>query len=340
MAFGLHGAVCARTFTSQPTVGVPREIKSQECRVGLIPGAVHELVAAGSSVVVESGAGSAIGLSDELYQKAGARIVETAAEVFAEADMIVKVKEPQPEECKMLREDQILFTYLHLAPDPLQTKLLQESACAPPCTQLALRVRSSPAPCALPSVQGSVCIAYETVTDDRGALPLLAPMSEVAGRMSIQAGAHCLEKTHGGLGVLLGGVPGTAPAKVTIIGGGVVGTSAARMAMGLEAMTTVLDKNLDRLRQLDMTYGRRLNTVYATLDSVESAVLESDLVVGAVLVPGAAAPRVVTRDHIKNMKPGAVLVDVAIDQGGCFETSKPTTHAEPTFTVDDVIHYW
>lgn len=294
-------------------IGVPKEIKNHEYRVGLIPGNVRQLVVHGHQVIVQKDAGTAIGLSDDLYVAAGATIVETAAEIFARADMVVKVKEPQPVECKMLRPGQVLFTYLHLAPDPEQTKLLQES--------------------------GAICIAYETVTDRNGGLPLLAPMSEVAGRMSIQAGAHCLEKSYGGIGILLGGVPGTPPAKVAIIGGGVVGTNAARMAMGLEAHVTVLDKSLDRLRQLDQQFGRRLNTVYANVETIEQAVLEADLVIGAVLVPGAEAPKVVSRELVGRMKKGAVLVDVAIDQGGCFETSHATTHADPTYVVDGVIHY-
>ncbi len=294
-------------------IGVPKEIKNHEYRVGLIPGNVRQLVVHGHQVIVQKNAGAAIGLTDDLYVAAGATIIETAEEIFARADMIVKVKEPQPAECKMLRPGQVLFTYLHLAPDPEQAKLLQES--------------------------GAICIAYETVTDRNGGLPLLAPMSEVAGRMSIQAGAHCLEKSYGGIGILLGGVPGTPPAKVAIIGGGVVGTNAARMAMGLEAHVTVLDKSLDRLRQLDQQFGRRLNTVYANVDTIEQAVLEADLVIGAVLVPGAEAPKVVSRELVGRMKKGAVLVDVAIDQGGCFETSHATTHADPTYVVDGVIHY-
>jgi alanine dehydrogenase len=294
-------------------VGVPKEIKNHEYRVGLIPGNVRQLAVHGHEVWVQKDAGAAIGLTDDLYRAAGARIIDTAQEIFAAADMIVKVKEPQPQECRMLRPGQTLFTYLHLAPDPEQTRMLQES--------------------------GAVCIAYETVTDRHGGLPLLAPMSEVAGRMSIQAGAHCLEKSHGGIGLLLGGVPGTPPAKVAIIGGGVVGTNAARMAIGLEAYVTVLDKSLDRLRALDLQFGRRLNTVYANVETVEHAVLEADLVIGAVLVPGASAPKIVTRDMVSRMKKGAVLVDVSIDQGGCFETSRATTHAEPTYVVDGVIHY-
>lgn len=294
-------------------VGVPKEIKNHEYRVGLTPGNVRQLTAHGHQVLVQTNAGTAIGLTDAEYAAAGATLVDSAAEIFAKAEMIVKVKEPQPDECRMLRPGQILFTYLHLAPDPEQTTLLQAS--------------------------GAICIAYETVTDRNGGLPLLAPMSEVAGRMSIQAGAHCLEKSYGGIGILLGGVPGTPPAKVAIIGGGVVGTNAARMAIGLEAYVTVLDKSLDRLRALDLQFGRRLNTVYANVDTIEQAVLEADLVIGAVLVPGAEAPKVVSRELVARMKKGSVLVDVAIDQGGCFETSHATTHDNPTYVVDGVIHY-
>jgi len=264
-------------------------------------------------VIVEKNAGLGIGITDEQYQATGAEIVESASEVFARADMIVKVKEPQPVECKQLRKDQTLFTYLHLAPDPEQTRLLVESGCT--------------------------AIAYETVTQARGGLPLLTPMSQVAGRMSIQAGAHCLEMAQGGSGVLLGGVPGVAPANVVVIGGGVVGTNAVRMAMGMEAHVTVLDKSLPRLRELDFQFGSKLNTIYATTDSIEEYVTDADLVVGAVLVPGAAAPKLVTKDMLKDMRPGSVMVDVAIDQGGCFETAKPTTHIEPTYVVDDVVHY-
>ncbi|MDZ5648304.1 alanine dehydrogenase [Nitrospirillum sp. BR 11828] len=294
-------------------IGVPKEIKNHEYRVGLIPGNVRQLVAHGHSVIVQKNAGTAIGLTDEQYAAAGATLVDTAEEIFAKADMIVKVKEPQPHECRMLRPGQVLFTYLHLAPDPEQTELLLAS--------------------------GAICIAYETVTDVRGGLPLLAPMSEVAGRMSIQAGAKCLEKSYGGNGILLGGVPGTPAAKVVVIGGGVVGLNAARMAVGLEAEVTVLDKSLDRLRQIDQQYGRRVNTLYANIDTIEQAVLDADLVIGAVLVPGANAPRVVTKEMVAKMRPGSVLVDVSIDQGGCFETSHATTHAEPTYVVDGVIHY-
>ena len=294
-------------------IGVPKEIKNHEYRVGLIPSSVRELVAHGHEVVVETHAGYGIGLDDEHYAAAGARIVTTPDEVFATADMVVKVKEPQPVEIARLRPGQILFTYLHLAPDAPQTKGLIDSGC--------------------------IAIAYETVTDAHGRLPLLAPMSEVAGRMSIQAGAHCLEKAQGGNGTLLGGVPGVAVGSVVILGGGVVGTNAARMAMGLEARVTVLDRSLHRLYELDMQFGPTLNTIYSTRDAIEEYVLGADLVIGAVLVPGAAAPKLVSRELVSRMKRGSVLVDVAIDQGGCFETSRPTTHAEPTYVVDGVVHY-
>jgi alanine dehydrogenase len=294
-------------------VGVPKEIKTHEYRVGLTTGSVSELIHHGHQVIVETNAGAGIGLSDEMYRRVGAEIVGSAAEVFARADMVVKVKEPQPHECRMLREGQVLFTYLHLAPDPEQTKLLLDSGC--------------------------VAIAYETVTGSGNTLPLLSPMSEVAGRMSIQAGAHCLEKEQGGSGMLLGGVPGVEAAKVVVIGGGVVGTNAIRMAMGLEAHVTVLDKSLNRLKELDMQFGCMLNTIYATREALERYVVGADLVVGAVLVPGAAAPKLVTEEMVKAMRPGSVLVDVAIDQGGCFETSHATTHANPTYMLHDVVHY-
>ena len=294
-------------------VGVPTEIKNNEYRVGLTPAAVHELVAQGHQVLVQQGAGSEIGLPDAQYVAAGASIVASAQEVFAQADMIVKVKEPQAAECAMLREDQILFTYLHLAPDPDQTAAL---------------VRSR-----------AICIAYETVTGPGGGLPLLAPMSEVAGRMSIQAGAAHLEKSRGGMGLLLGGVPGVAAGHVVIIGAGVVGANALQMAVGTGARVTVLDKNLDRLRQLDLVYGNRIATLHSNAQALEEAVLSADLVIGGVLVPGAAAPKLVTRSMVSRMKKGAVIVDVAIDQGGCFETSHATTHADPTFIVDGVVHY-
>ena len=294
-------------------VGVPREIKTHEYRVGMVPASVRELVHHGHQVMVETRAGHGIGFDDPDYAAAGAEIVETAAEIFARADMIVKVKEPLAPEIAMLREGQVLFTYLHLAADRVQTQGLVDSGC--------------------------VAIAYETVTDDRGGLPLLSPMSEVAGRMSIQVGAHCLEKESGGRGVLLGGVPGVPAADVVILGGGVVGTNAARMAMGLEAQVTIVDKSLRRLYELDLQFGAKLNTVFSTVDAIEKAVANADLVVGGVLLPGAAAPKLVTRDMVKGMKRGAVIVDVAIDQGGCCETSRPTTHAEPTYVDEEVVHY-
>lgn len=294
-------------------VGVPKEIKNHEYRVGLTPAAVKEFVANGHEVLVQMQAGAAIGFNDDLYEAAGAQIINTPEEIFAQADMIVKVKEPQPNECKMLREEQILYTYLHLAPDPVQTELLVESK--------------------------ATCIAYETVTDRFGALPLLAPMSEVAGRMSVQAGAHYLEKAHGGSGTLLGGVPGVAAGKVLVIGGGVVGLNAAKMAVGMGADVTILDRSLPRLRELDDIFNSQIKTVYSTEDAIEHYSSRADLVVGAVLIPGAAAPKLLNRDHIKNMKPGSVLVDVAIDQGGCFETSKATTHQDPVYVIDEVVHY-
>ena len=294
-------------------IGVPREIKVHEYRVGLVPAGVRELTAAGHEVIVESGAGKGIGVDDAHYEACGAKVLATAEEVFAGAEMIVKVKEPQPKECQMLREGQVLFTYLHLAADREQALGLMES--------------------------GATAIAYETVTGRNGTLPLLTPMSEVAGRMSIQVGANCLQKAEGGFGVLLGGVPGVQPAKVVIIGGGVAGTHAAEMAVGLRADVTVVDRSVDRLRELSSIFGSSLRTAYSTAETIERLVLDADLVVGAVLVVGAAAPKLVTRAMIKRMKLGAVLVDIAIDQGGCFETSRPTTHADPTFVVDGVIHY-
>lgn len=294
-------------------VGVPKEIKNHEYRVGMTPSSVRELTSRGHQVLVQKNAGTEIGLTDEQYKAVGAELVETAQEIFARAEMIVKVKEPQPVECAMLRPGQILYTYLHLAPDPEQTAALVKS--------------------------GAICIAYETITGANGGLPLLAPMSEVAGRMSIQAGAAHLEKSKGGMGLLLGGVPGVAPAHIVIIGAGVVGTNAMQMAVGTGARVTILDKSVDRLRQLDLVYGNRISTVYSNAQSIEEAVLSADLVIGGVLVPGAAAPKLVSRDLISRMKKGAVVVDVAIDQGGCFETSHATTHAEPTYVVDGVIHY-
>ena len=294
-------------------VGVPKEIKPQENRVGLVPANVREVVRVGGSVLVEKNAGAGIGILDEDYVAAGAEVVDTADEVFARAELIVKVKELQPMECRRLRPGQTLFTYLHLAPDPQQTRLLKES--------------------------GVTAIAYETVTQHDGGLPLLTPMSQVAGRMSIQAGAHCLEMAQGGSGILLGGVPGVSPANVVVIGGGVVGTNAARMAMGMEARVTVIDKSLSRLRELDFQFGSKLNTIYATSEALESYIAAADLVIGAVLVPGASAPVLVTRAMLKAMRPGSVVVDVAIDQGGCFETSRPTTHQDPTYVAEGVVHY-
>ena len=294
-------------------IGVPKEIKNHEYRVGLTPANVRELTSRGHDVLVQSGAGVAIGLTNEEYLAAGAELVQDAATIFAKADMIVKVKEPQAQECAMLRPGQILYTYLHLAPDPEQTAALIKS--------------------------GAICIAYETITGPGGGLPLLAPMSEVAGRMAVQAGATHLEKSKGGMGVLLGGVPGVAASHVVIIGAGTVGTNALQMAIGFGARVTVIDKSVDRLRQLDLVFGNRINTVYSNSQSIEMAVLDADLVVGGVLIPGAAAPKLVTAGMVSRMKKGAVIVDVAIDQGGCFETSHATTHAEPTFVVDGVVHY-
>ena len=294
-------------------IGVPREIKVLENRVGLTPGSVREVAAHGHQVVVEHNAGQGIGMDDDAYRRAGATIAGTPAEVFAAADMIVKVKEPQAGERKMLREGQILFTYLHLAPDPVQAADLVAS--------------------------GAVCIAYETVTSPSGGLPLLAPMSEVAGRMAIQAGAYFLEKPHGGLGVLLGGVPGVDPAKVVVLGGGVVGSHACHIALGMGAEVWVLDRSNDVLRALWRQFGRPLNTVFSTRDAIERHVTTADLVVGGVLIPGASAPKLVSRELVARMKPGSVVVDVAIDQGGCFETSHPTTHADPVYVVDGVTHY-
>lgn len=294
-------------------IGVPKEIKNHEYRIGMTPSGVRELTGRGHQVMIQRDGGVAIGLSNEEYTAAGAEIVDTAEAIFARAEMIVKVKEPQPNECKMLRADQTLFTYLHLAPDPTQTELLVNS--------------------------GATCIAYETVTDSQGGLPLLAPMSEVAGRMAIQEGACCLEKAQGGSGILMGGVPGVEPAKVLVIGGGVVGLNAARIAAGMGANVTIMDRSLARLKQIDDLYGERMNTLYSTTDAIEKQLAQADVVVGAVLIPGAAAPKLVTREMLKLMKAGSVLVDVAIDQGGCFETSKATTHENPTYVVDGVIHY-
>ena len=294
-------------------IGVPREIKVHEYRVGLVPAAARELVESGHEVLVQSGAAAGIGFADADYERVGAKIAATAEDVFARAEMIVKVKEPQPVECAMLREGQVLYTYLHLAPDPRQAEAL---------------IRS-----------GATCIAYETVTAPDGSLPLLTPMSEVAGRMSVQVGAYCLQKANGGRGILLGGVPGVAPAKVVILGGGVSGTHAAEMAVGMRADVTVVDRSVKRLRELSALFGPSLRTEYSTQEHIDALVIDADLVIGAVLIAGAAAPRLVTRDMVRRMKAGAVLVDISIDQGGCFETSRPTTHADPTYVVDDVIHY-
>ncbi|MBW4934712.1 alanine dehydrogenase [Marinobacter sp. F4206] len=294
-------------------IGVPREIKNHEYRVGMTPAAVHELCGHGHDVFVQSQAGAAIGFADEDYRHAGAQILPDARSVFREAKLIVKVKEPQREERALLSREHTLFTYLHLAPDQAQTNDLVAS--------------------------GATCIAYETVTDSHGRLPLLAPMSEVAGRMSIQAGAHCLEKSVGGRGVLLGGVPGVSPAQVTVVGGGVVGQNAVAMAIGMGAQVTVLDRNMDVLRNLDHLYGNRITTLFSTVHTLDQAIVASDLVVGSVLIPGASAPKLITRDMIRRMPEGSVLVDVAIDQGGCAETSKPTTHDEPTYIIDGVVHY-
>jgi alanine dehydrogenase len=294
-------------------IGVPKEIKTHEYRVGLVPSSVRELVRNGHQVTVETGAGAGIGIDDDAYRAAGASVAGTADEIFSLAEMIVKVKEPHPSECRLLREDQILFTYLHVAADLPQAEGLIQSGC--------------------------VAIAYETVTDPRGRLPLLAPMSEVAGRMSVQVGAHLLEKMQGGAGVLLGGVPGVHAAKVVVIGGGVSGTNAIRMAMGMEAQCYVLDRSLDRLYELDLQFGPMLNTIYSTFDAIEHHVATADLVVGAVLVPGAAAPKLITRDMVRQMRPGSVFVDIAIDQGGCAETSRPTSHADPTYVEEGVVHY-
>ena len=294
-------------------IGVPKEIKDSEFRVGVTPGSAREYIAHGHEVFVQSGAGEGIGAGDDVYSAIGAKIIDSAEEVFERADMIVKVKEPQSQEWAMLRENQILYTYLHLAPDAAQTKGLLDSGCT--------------------------AIAYETVTDDHGGLPLLAPMSEVAGRLSIQAAATALQKPNGGRGILLGGVPGVKPAHVTVIGGGVVGTHAAKMAVGLGADVTVLDRSLPRLRELDDIFAGRIKTRYSTVEALEEECFAADTVIGAVLIPGAAAPKLVTREMLSGMKQGAVLVDVAIDQGGCFETSHATTHSDPTYVVDGIVHY-
>jgi alanine dehydrogenase len=294
-------------------IGVPKEIKNHEYRVGLVPSSVRELTQRGHAVYVQASAGAGIGVEDSEYEAVGAIILPTAEEVFDIAEMIVKVKEPQAVERAMLREDHTLFTYLHLAPDAPQTADLVKS--------------------------GATCIAYETVTDRRGHLPLLAPMSEVAGRLSVQAGAWCLEKAHGGIGILLGGVPGVEPAKVVVIGGGTVGFNACQMAVGLGARVVVLDRDADVMRDIDANFESRIETVFSNAESIERHIQDANLVIGAVLIPGAAAPKLVTREQLSMMRPGSVLVDVAIDQGGCFETSRPTTHAEPTYVVDNVVHY-
>jgi alanine dehydrogenase len=294
-------------------IGVPREIKVEEYRVGLTPASVREYVAHGHEVIVEQGAGLGIGAGDDVYRSAGAGIVDTSAEIFATAEMVVKVKEPQPAEWRQLRENQILFTYLHLAPDTAQTKGLLASGCT--------------------------AIAYETVTDSHGGLPLLAPMSEVAGRLAIEAAGAALRKSADGMGKLIGGVPGVAPSRIAVIGGGVVGTHAARMATGLGAEVIILDRSLPRLRVLDEMFLGRVRTRYATLEAIEEEITAADVVIGAVLVPGASAPKLVSRAHLAGMKRRAVLVDVAIDQGGCFETSRPTTHQAPTYLVDEIVHY-
>ncbi|RKZ38094.1 MAG: alanine dehydrogenase [Gammaproteobacteria bacterium] len=294
-------------------VGVPKEIKNREYRVGMVPAGVHELIVHGHQVLVEQDAGSGIGVSDADYRAAGAEVAGTAAEIYQRAELIVKVKEPLAEERAQLKPGQVLFTYLHLAPDRPQTEDLINS--------------------------GATCIAYETVTDPHGGLPLLAPMSEVAGRMSVQVGAHTLEEEHGGRGVLLGGVPGVEPGHVVIIGGGVVGSNAALVALGMGARVTVVDRSIPVLRRLEAEFGSHLTTVFSTQHVIEEQVTNADLIIGAVLVPGAAAPHLVSADMVRAMRPGAVVVDVAIDQGGCFETARPTTHDDPIYTVDDVVHY-
>ena len=294
-------------------IGVPKEIKVHEYRVGMTPSSVREAVVHGHAVIVETRAGAGIGASDDDYRNAGAQVADTAAEVFARADLIVKVKEPQAAERKMLRANQVLFTYLHLAADRAQAQDLLAS--------------------------GAVCIAYETVTSPTGGLPLLAPMSEVAGRLAIQAGAHCLEKSAGGMGMLLGGVPGVAPARIVILGAGVVGTNAVQMAVGTGAQVVVIDKSIDALRRIDALFNGRALTVYSNRDNIEREVRRADLVISGVLIPGAAAPKLITKDMLAKMKPGSVIVDVAIDQGGSTETSRPTTHADPTYVIDGIVHY-
>ena len=294
-------------------VGIPKEIKNHEYRVGMSPASVREMVRHGHRVLVETSAGVGIGATDDAYRACGGSVVDSAEEIFATAEMIIKVKEPQAGERAMLREGQLLYTYLHLAPDPQQTRDLVAG--------------------------GATCIAYETVTSPHGGLPLLAPMSKVAGRMSIQAGAYCLEQPHGGLGVLLGGVPGVDPAKVVILGAGMVGTHATHIAVGMGADVWIIDNNPVAIERHWAQFGRSTNSVFSTLDAIERHVLDADLVIGGVLIPGAEAPKLVTAEMVAQMKPGSVIVDVAIDQGGCCETSKPTTHAEPTYVVDEVVHY-
>ena len=294
-------------------VGVPKEIKPNEHRIGLTPTAVREYAARGHEVLIEKGAGLGAGFTDADYTKAGAKIVATAAAIFANNDMIVKVKEPQKTEWPRLKPDQILFTYLHLAPDPDQTQGLLESGCA--------------------------AIAYETVTDSKGGLPLLAPMSEVAGRIAVFSAAETLLKHNGGMGLLLCGVPGVAPARVVVLGGGVVGMNSARMALGLNAEVVVMERSIPRMREIDESTSGRVITRYSSINAIEEEILKADVVIGAVLVPGASAPKLIKREHLSRMKPGSVLVDVAIDQGGCFETSRPTTHEDPTYEVDGVVHY-
>ena len=294
-------------------IGIPTEIKLNEHRIGMTPAGVRELVSHGHAVTVQSGCGTAIGFTDEAYQAAGASIVDSAELIFRNSDMIVKVKEPQAHECAMLQPGQLLFTYLHLAPDPNQAKALLRS--------------------------GASCIAYETVTADNGSLPLLAPMSEVAGRLSIQAGAYHLQMLQGGSGTLMGGVPGVAPARVLIIGGGVVGLNAAKMAVGMGASVVLVDRSLDRLRALDDIFNGRVQTLYSTQAVVEAEAKQADLIIGAVLIPGASAPKLISRELVGQLRAGTVMVDVAIDQGGCFETSRPTTHQDPTYRIDEVVHY-
>ena len=311
--FGIKLSEINSLWSRVMKIGVPKEIKNHEYRVGLVPASVRELTERGHEVYVQATAGAGIGMDDSRYEAVGATILPDAEAVFDKAEMIVKVKEPQAVERAMLREHHTLFTYLHLAPDAPQTEDLVNS--------------------------GACCIAYETVTDNRGQLPLLAPMSEVAGRLSIQAGAWCLEKARGGSGVLLGGVPGVEPAKVVIIGGGTVGFNACQMAVGLGARVVVMDRSADVMRFLDANFESRIETVYSNAEAIERHIKDADLVVGGVLIPGAAAPKLVTREHLSMMRPGSVLVDVAIDQGGCFETSHATTHAEPTYIVDDIVHY-